>query len=158
MSYWYYVTAQNEVGESPFSEGVLGQPLGELSDIRPPELNIVIPQDGALVHVKRIQVRGRADDVSGISWVGVGVNGESWLAASGTTEWTGNLTLRPGENTLFARATDGWGNNATATVTVLYEPKASGEIASNIPLIAAVILLAAILVQVIFVARKWRGR
>lgn len=157
-TYWYFITAENDIGESALSEGAMARPLGSLRDGRPPDVYILIPKDGAVVHSSRLQVRGEAQDLSGISRVELGLDEERWLAAVGTTEWAGNLTLSPGPNTVYVRATDGWDNNATARIVVMYEPPAVSVGSISVPLVAAVLLIAAVLVQGFVATRRWRRR
>ena len=47
------------------------------------------------------------------------MNGEP---ANGTLDWSANVTLSEGENTITVIATDGEGITTTKTVTVRYEP------------------------------------
>jgi hypothetical protein len=64
-----------------------------------------------------ITIAGTASDPSGIA--SVTVNGEP---ATGTIDWSANVTLIVGENTITIIATDGAGLTTTAAVTVRYEP------------------------------------
>ena len=64
-----------------------------------------------------ITIAGTASDASGIA--SVTVNDEP---ANGTLDWSANVTLSEGENTITVVATDGEGLTTTETVTVRYEP------------------------------------
>ena len=51
----------------------------------------------------------------------VQLNGGSWTNATGTTNWTAPLMLKPGTNTLLAYATDSTGNKSiTNSASVVY--------------------------------------
>ncbi len=69
-------------------------------------------------------VSGKASDNAGVSHVYYSLNGTGWSGAStanGWTNWTANVTLTPGTNTLQAYATDSSGNlSATDTVSFMY--------------------------------------
>jgi len=75
------------------------------------------PANGTTVTTPSITVTGTASDASGIA--SVTVNGEP---ADGTLDWSANVALVAGENTIIVVATDGTGLTTTATVTVHYEP------------------------------------
>jgi len=66
-------------------------------------------------------VRGRASDNVGVSNVWFNLNGTGWNLADGTSNWTANLLLTPGANTILACAQDAAGNaSSTSRVSVVY--------------------------------------
>ena len=99
----------------------LNAPAGA-TDTTPPTLTITSPAPNITTHTPTITVAGTASDASGIA--SVTVNGEP---ANGTLDctldWSANVTLTEGENTITVVATDGGeGLTTTAAVTVHYEP------------------------------------
>lgn len=156
LTYRYYVTAFNERGESRYSESVCGMPMAGVVDRDPPGISIIEPANGSIVHSGRLSVRGEALDNSSILLVELSGDGAEWSRANGTTNWSGNLTLSQGRNTLYARATDGWGNNATAQVMVNYVPGDSGGAAFDLPVAIAVLILVSALGFGLMAVRRWR--
>ncbi|MBW2740051.1 MAG: carboxypeptidase regulatory-like domain-containing protein, partial [Deltaproteobacteria bacterium] len=74
-----------------------------------PNVNITYPQNGATVSSASITVSGTADDSdpnSNIKLVQFRVNGGNWQNASGTSNWSANITLIDGTNTIEAKAQD----------------------------------------------------
>jgi len=67
----------------------------------------------------------------------------TWTTISGTTTWSGNVHLKEGKNTIYARATDTAGNRVTTVVTVI---AGSNGIAPSSPNegLAAVLAISAI--------------
>jgi hypothetical protein len=94
----------------------LNAPAGT-TDTTPPTLAITSPAPNTTTHMPTITVAGTTSDASGIA--SVIVNG---APADGTLDWSANVTLVAGENTIIVVATDGAGLTTTATVTVHYEP------------------------------------
>lgn len=156
MTYWYFITALNERGESRPSEGALGQPRADLLDHEPPQIRIVEPANGSVVHSGHIRLSGEAKDNSTVAVVELSLDGLEWSRANGTSNWSGNLALSPGWNTLHARATDGWGNNATALLIVKYEPGDSGGAAFDLPFAFALLILLVALASGLMAIRRWR--
>lgn len=92
---------------------------GESVDNTPPTLTISQPQDGQTFTVPNITVVGTASDASGI-WK-VTVNGNT---ASGTTNWSANVTLNQGPNLITVIAYDNSSNHnlTTKQVSATYAP------------------------------------
>ena len=93
-----------------------------LPDSTPPELRIIYPEDGQNVELPLMEASVRASDPGGIRTVQFSLDGTDWVNATGTGDWTGQLTLAAGRNTIRARAYDLAGNLNTAAVTVVYVP------------------------------------
>jgi len=157
-TYYYYMKAVNGVGESELSNRAMGQPLGSLADRTPPDLYIIRPENGSVVHARRVQVAGQAQDLSGITLVELCLEGRQWSRARGTGEWAQNITLSSGKNTILVRATDGWNNTAYASVTTSYEPEPSSAVEYNLPLTVALLVLIAVMAYAFINTRKWRSR
>ena len=89
----------------------------------PPTVSIGYPSNGDTFAISTITVSGTASDDKGVSKVEVKVGAGSWQLASGTTSWGKQVTLSPGSNTIYAKATDTSGNPSNqASVTVNYIP------------------------------------
>ena len=115
--YWY---GAGEDGWPTEGERFDGSTYGKLvlsSTNQTTELKIISPANGTTVTTPSITVTGTASDASGIA--SVTVNGEP---ADGTLDWSANVALVAGENTIIVVATDGTGLTTTVTVTVHYEP------------------------------------
>nr|QNO49672.1 hypothetical protein PLAOKDGB_00001 [Methanosarcinales archaeon ANME-2c ERB4] len=102
----------------------LNAPAGT-TDTTPPTLAINSPAPNTTTHMPTITIAGTASDPSGIA--SVTVNGEP---ADGTLDWSANVTLSEGENTIIVIATDGAGLTATTTVTVHYK-RLKGDLNSD---------------------------
>jgi len=100
-----------------------------VGDTTPPDLVITEPYDGQEFETANITVKGRASDESGIQKVTV--NGS---LASGKTDWSKDLTLSVGANTIEVIAYDNSSNHnsVTKTITVNYISNTSPVI-SNLP-------------------------
>ncbi|MFQ6012415.1 MAG: hypothetical protein ACE5LS_02050, partial [Thermoplasmata archaeon] len=91
--------------------------------------------------------------------VELSTDGTSWVRATGTTSWSGTMTLAEGANTIYARATDTAGNTETATIAVTVEIPGlqispSVATAAGIAAVAAALSVAGLLIW----RRRGRGR
>jgi hypothetical protein len=96
--------------------------LSSVQDLLPPALVISSPLPDSRAG-QRVRVRGLASDPSGVSSVQAGLDNRTWRQCTqnaARTEWWVNLSLRNGWNTIYVRAYDTRGNNATRTVEVEY--------------------------------------
>lgn len=91
-------------------------------DKTPPEVSITSPTDGGTVPVGPAVVSGRASDDAALQKVELSTDNVTWSRANGTTSWSGTVTLGPGMNTIYVRATDAAGNVRTIGITVLGSP------------------------------------
>jgi hypothetical protein len=102
-----------------------------------PYLVMTSPGEGALLSGASATLQGAASDFSGVAWVQVSTGGgDSWTAASGTTNWSYVWTL-PAEDgvahTLLARSQDSLGNPAQTTGrTVTVDTVAPGSSIGNL--------------------------
>ncbi len=87
-------------------------------DIGPPVLVLTSPADGAMLTSTLVTVTGTASDDLGVDKVELGTDGMTWVLATGTTSWSGTVTLAEGPNTIYARATDKAGKTDTVTIAV----------------------------------------
>lgn len=152
--YYYEVAAVNSAGEGPKSAEAYATPLADTS---PPTVAIASPANNSLVTSAGITVSGTASDDVGVAKVEVSVGGSTWTQATGTNSWSANVTLQPGTNTVYARATDTSGNVRTAMITVTLQSTASPFALSPVVLAALVIVVAvAILAAILMLRRRKR--
>ena len=71
-----------------------------------------------------LALAGTASDNFLVSQVQWSNNGGSYSATTGTTSWTASIPLVAGTNAIVVRATDGAGNQSTASITVTYSTTA----------------------------------
>ena len=90
-------------------------------DTLDPFVAITSPSNGARLNATVVTVTGTASDNVGIVKVELSLDGVNWVLATGTTSWSGTLTLVEGLNTISARATDTSGNEATASREVVVD-------------------------------------
>jgi fibronectin type 3 domain-containing protein len=149
VTYEYAVSAVNAIGEGPRTNSVTATPQasGPGGDTTKPSITISSPSDGALVAAGSTSVSGTASDNVGVAWVEVSLDGANWTLASGKTSWTARVILTLGTRTIYARATDGAGNNQTASVTLTVtsrgDPGISGGDLSRSILATAILSFAA---------------
>ncbi len=86
-------------------------------DSIPPTLTIASPAPDTTIHTPNITVAGTAFDASGIASVTV-----NDMQATGTGDWSAEVILTEGENTITVIATDGTGLNTTKMIAVWLEP------------------------------------
>ena len=88
------------------------------ADSEAPTIAIMSPQNGEVLSTGSITVTGTAwDDVEVVA-VQVSLDNLTWLPAQGTTSWSAELVLDPGEIRIHAKALDATGNEGHASVTV----------------------------------------
>jgi len=99
---------------------------GKLTVFETPEINITYPPDGLIVNKSNITVIGTARHSTGIA--NVTVNG---ISANGTTNWSANISLTIGVNTIRAAAIDNIGNTAIQTINITYFSNLKGDLNGN---------------------------
>jgi len=119
-TYFYQVSAVNVRGEGPRSTEVSVTPVPS-PDTTAPRVVIRFPPSGAVLESREATVSGTASDDSAVVLVDLSLDGSVWAPATGTTVWSGEVTLGEGENTIYARATDPSGNTAIAAAAVTVE-------------------------------------
>ena len=86
------------------------------ADVTRPTLNILTPASNQQWTNGTFTVTGKASDNVAVATVYYALNGSGWTTATTTnnwTNWTANLTLTPGTNTVQAYAVDTSGNLST---------------------------------------------
>ncbi len=123
-AYYYQLSAANAIGEGARS-AVSGATLGAPPDTTKPTVTILEPPEGGSISSAAARFAGTAFDNVAVLKVEVSTDGVSWTAVAavhrgppGSVEWTADLTVPAGTRTLFVRATDASGNEATASVGV----------------------------------------
>jgi len=158
VTYYYQMTAVNSIGEGPRSEEVSATPA-TTSDTTQPTVTITSPQSGATLDTTTVTVSGTAADDVGLARVEISADGTTWILATGTTSWTGTLTLGEGTRTIYARATDPSGNIGTASVTVTITPaQPVGGLVLPWELLLGFVVIGAIVIAVAWAAARRRRR
>lgn len=107
------------------NEGTLQwvQKVTPTMDTIAPIVSIGSPIAEAQFNDPTLPVGGIASDDTGVALVELRLNGGSWQAASGTTNWNLSVNLVASNNTIEARSRDSSGNYSTiASVVVTYSP------------------------------------
>ena len=145
-TYYYEVSAVNAVGEGPKSNEASATPTAA-PDTTLPTITITSPANNTEVSSTIVTVSGTAADNVAMAKVEVSTDGVTWTAASGTTAWNADVTLHLGSNTIYVRASDAAGNQATTRITVMVTSTTTGASGLPLPLIAGfgvvVVLVAA---------------
>jgi parallel beta-helix repeat protein len=105
----------------------LTMPFGAVPalDPFPPEVTITYPGEGQILTGSPVTVTGTASDegVTEIVKVEVRANNESWIIASGTSNWHADVNLQPGQNRIEARSWEsGERSSQIDSVEVFYDP------------------------------------
>ena len=117
------------------SSNLITPAVGTYFDTNPPTSTVVSPTAGQRVSNGVFTVTGTAHDNVAVASVHVQISSTGWLAAGSTnsfTNWTNNVTLSPGTNTLQVYATDTSGNNSlTNGVQFVFVPSAILTVRTN---------------------------
>ena len=113
----------NDPDETPFDISLSGIGVDPSSDATSPTVGISTPPGGAVFAMLPVLVAGTASDNIGVISVRLRVNGGAWSTASGTTAWSGSVSLMPGSNLIEAQSMDAAGNlSSLASRTVTFTP------------------------------------
>ncbi len=91
----------------------------ELVDVSPPDVEIIRPENGAIVDNDSIEIAGVARDNTNVMNVEVSVDGSEWRRADGTQNWSiiwDMHSLEPGDHVITVRVSDRSGLYATESV------------------------------------------
>ncbi len=118
-TYTFTVTATNSVGTgSPSSSSNAVKPSAKIA--QNPTVKILSPKPNALEAGNSVQVNGSASSKKGIVSVWWCVNGGAWQQANGTAQWSAEVPLNPGTNTVEAYSQDPVGNvSAIASLSLV---------------------------------------
>ncbi len=112
-------------------------------DATPPTVAIATPAgDGIFVSSPALALSGTAADNLGVTAVYWRLNGDVWVAASGTTSWSASVTLAAGTNLLEVQSKDAANNisliasrtvmlDATAPTVTVTTPVSNGLFVAN---------------------------
>ena len=90
-----------------------------------PSVTITTPKANLVVSNSILSIQGTAKDNVAVASVSYRINSNTWTLAQGTSNWTGQVTLSQGMNTIQSCATDSSGNiSPTVSVKVTYVPTA----------------------------------
>ena len=160
-TFYYQVSAVNAMGEGPRSNEAFATPAAGITDTANPTISITSPTQGAEIGATSVAVAGTASDDFAVERVELSTDGTSWVLASGTTSWSGAMTLSEGQNTIHARAVDTSGNTATTSITVTVTLQAGGQPSPD-PMILGIIAVvgtgAVAGVVALFLARRRKPR
>lgn len=100
------------------------------SDLEPPYVEIVYPEDGVRVRAKACpfitRARVAASDDHALSRVELSTDGIRWVPARLDLHWSADIVLDSGEQVICARAVDAAGNVRYHNITVLVETPPPG--------------------------------
>jgi hypothetical protein len=126
-TYYWRVDSQSPAGTTPGETWyftVAGQST--------PSVTIFFPSNGATFSTPSVRVNGSASDTgNGVTEVTLTVNGSMVAVTGGTTtgtgtgDWSANVTLSPGSNTITATALDASNASVSQQITVTYNPPAA---------------------------------
>jgi len=155
-TYYYEVSAVNTLGVGSRSNEVAATPRPS-PDSTAPSIAISSHANNTVVSSTTVVVTGTASDDVAVQTVELSTDGTTWTAASGTTTWSGRVTIHAGTNVIYARATDTSGNRATVQITVTLQTAGPGPSGVD-PVIAAgvLVVIAAISLAIAFIV--WRRR
>ena len=155
-TYYYEVGAVNALGVGSRSNEVAATPRPS-PDSTAPSIAISSPANNTVVSSTTVAVTGTASDNVAVQTVELSTDGTTWTAASGTTTWSGSVTLHAGTNVIYARATDTSGNRATVQITVTLQTSGPGPSGVDPVILAGLLVaVAAVSVAVAFIARRRR--
>jgi uncharacterized repeat protein (TIGR02543 family) len=126
----YSVIVSNVAGTATSAAAALSvvSPGSVSSETVKPKLSIMTPKKNEKLSSATFTVSGKASDNASVTNVYYSLNGSKWASAStgnNWANWTANVTLTPGANTIQAYAVDSSGNvSETETVNFMYVMKA----------------------------------
>ncbi len=95
--------------------------MANFTDVQRPAVAITAPVNGQRWSNSVFNLHGTASDNWQVVSVQYQVNGTGWNTATGTNNWSANVTLIPGNNTIQVYAVDAGGNNSyTNSTTINY--------------------------------------
>jgi 3-phytase len=97
-------------------------------DTIPPSVTIASPADESVLTSQTVTISGTAADDRGVQIVELSVDGTTWTAMSGTTSWSGTISLGPGSHTIYVRGTDTGGNRQVVTIKVVIESDSNSPV------------------------------
>src|SRR2546428_850302 len=124
------------VGEAPKSNEASATPTA--TDSTSPTIAIGSPSANSVLTRTSVTVTGTASDDVAVDRVELSTDGTTWTRATGTTSWSGTVTLQAGANVIYARATDTSGNQQSAQVSVTAQVARPGPTTLDLMLLAGI--------------------
>lgn len=164
---WNLQSLTSNDGNAATMDEFFKAPAPPPPDTTPPTVTISSPANNSQLTTADILVSGTAFDNVALRKIELSTTGSTWTPATGTTSWSGTVTLVNGTYTIYARATDTAGNARSTAVNVTVNITASGPPPSQNPtlailsnaLVLGISIAAAIaVVGAIVVLRKRRRR
>ena len=118
-TYYYIVKAFDNQTPPDYSEPSNEVSI-EIKDTTPPTITINSPEDNAVVNTDTIHIKGTVKDDVSVAKLTIQDKEVSFYKDG---QFDAEVTLKEGKNTITITATDGAGNKATKTITVVYKPK-----------------------------------
>ena len=141
LGYYYsvarpvYITGADSVSFDAARNEVDNIQVSGMADYLPPTIQITAPLPNQLWSNAEFTVLGKAGDNVQVTNVCCSVNAATWTAANPINNWTNwstQVTLTPGTNTIAAYAMDNSGNlSATNTVKIVYVLDAMLTVSTN---------------------------
>ncbi|MBI3849377.1 MAG: peptidylprolyl isomerase [Verrucomicrobia bacterium] len=103
-------------------------------DVLPPVVSITSPGSNARLTTNTVTATGKASDNIGVQLVTYRLNSNTTMVATGTTNWSADLVLVPGPNTLEVESIDAAGNHSTTvsrTITYVVPSTLTLQIVGN---------------------------
>ncbi|MGC8913261.1 MAG: Ig-like domain-containing protein [Thermoplasmata archaeon] len=115
--------------------------LASLDTVKP-TINITAPANNSVIYTLTLNVSGTAFDNYGVKKVEISTDALHWLLCNGTASWYSSISLTPGTNTIYARATDIVGNTNTVWIIVSVSPaEEKSDLEPGILYIASILIL-----------------
>src|SRR5256712_346470 len=89
------------------------------ADDVPPQVAILSPPNNTVIVSANVTVLGTSSDNVGIAMIELSTDNTTWTPTTGTTSWSGVVTLKAGTDQIYARATDTSGNKHVTVITVI---------------------------------------
>jgi len=153
-TYYYEVSAVNGLGEGPSSNEIAATPM-PTPDSTSPSITISSPANNSVLSSTTVTVTGTASDNVAVQTIELSTDGTTWTVASGTTTWSGSVTLHAGANGIYARATDTSGNQAIVQISVTMQIGGPGPSGLD-PVILTTIFVAVAAVGVTVALIAWK--
>ncbi len=141
--------------------GLVNQTMSyvEVADTEKPTIWITSPVDGTTLNSASVTVSGMASDNVAVEKVEIGTDGTKWVLATGSTSWSGTLTLAEGSNSIYARATDTSGNTATVSIAATVDTTPPGfQVSPSVAMFAGIGVVAVIAAVAALLILRSRGK
>jgi acid phosphatase len=113
----------------------------------PPQVTILSPPNDTVLVSANVTVVGTASDNVAIATIELSTDNATWTPTTGTTSWSGTVSLKAGTNHIYARAIDTSGNKHVVVITVIADQtdRGPGLVPSVDPTIPVLLVLSSVL-------------